>query len=68
LSSGKKELKACLSCRLLVPREVEVCPNCGSRRFTDEWEGFVIILDPERSAVAKSLNITKPGRYAIKVR
>lgn len=57
-----------MNCKYLVPSEVEVCPNCGSKRFTEEWEGFIIILDPEKSGVAKSLNITRPGRYAIKIR
>lgn len=68
MSLAKKDFKACLNCKYLVPREVEVCPSCGSKRFTDEWEGFVIIIDVENSYVAKSLNITKPGRYAIKIR
>jgi len=47
---------------------VEECPNCGSREFSEEWEGMVIILDVERSQVAKRLGIEKPGRYAIKLR
>jgi|UniRef100_A0A7C1IHP7 DNA-directed RNA polymerase subunit E" len=68
MSATKKDLKACLNCRYLVPNDVEVCPNCGSKRFTDEWEGFVIIIDPEKSSVAKSLGISKPGKYAIKIR
>lgn len=60
--------KACIKCKLLVPLNAEECPNCGSRDFSEEWEGLVIILDPENSVIAKRLNITKPGRYAIKLR
>jgi len=60
--------KACMKCKLLVPLNVEICPNCGSRDFSDDWEGITIIIDPESSEIARSLNITKPGRYALKVR
>jgi DNA-directed RNA polymerase subunit E" len=34
---------------------------------TTDWQGFVVILNPERSEVAKRLNITRPGNYALKV-
>ncbi len=64
----RKPLKACRKCRALVEREAEVCPMCGSRDFTDDWEGMVVIIDPEKSDVAKLLEIKKPGKYAIKVR
>jgi DNA-directed RNA polymerase subunit E" len=60
--------KACLKCKYLVEPSVEVCPNCGSREFTYDWEGAVIILDPKNSKLAKLLGIEKPGRYAIKTR
>lgn len=61
-------LKACIKCKLLVPFNVEECPHCGSREFSEEWEGMVIVLDARRSQVAKRLGIEKPGRYAIKLR
>ncbi|WFO76031.1 DNA-directed RNA polymerase, subunit E'' [Desulfurococcaceae archaeon MEX13E-LK6-19] len=64
----RKPLKACRKCRALVEREAEVCPLCGSRDFTEDWEGMVVIIDPEKSDVARLLEIKKPGRYAIKVR
>lgn len=60
--------KACTKCKLLIPPKVEVCPNCGSSDFSDDWEGMVIILNPEKSDLARLLKISKPGRYAIKVR
>ncbi len=62
-----KPFKACRKCKALVNKEANVCPICGSSDFTDEWEGMVIIIDPENSEIAKMLGITKPGRYAIKV-
>jgi len=45
----------------------KVCPNCGSTEFSNEWSGLIIVLNPAKSQVAKTLAITKPGRYALKV-
>ena len=60
--------KACLKCKLLVLPKVEICPHCGSRDFTDDWEGMIIITNPSKSELANLLNIDKPGKYALKVR
>ncbi|RLE78371.1 MAG: DNA-binding protein [Thermoprotei archaeon] len=60
-------LKACRKCKMLVPLNVGMCPNCGSRDFSDDWSGMVIILD-ESSILAEKLGIKAPGRYALKVR
>lgn len=51
----------------MVPPEAQVCSICGSKDFSEEWSGMVVVLDPERSAVAKLLGITRPGKYALKV-
>jgi len=59
--------KACKRCKALVEKEVAECPVCGSQEFSEEWEGLIIVIDPDKSNVAKVLGITKPGRYAIKV-
>lgn len=63
---------ACRKCKLIFQvqkREGPIkCPNCGSTDISDDWSGLVIVFDPEHSDVAKKLGITKPGRYAIKVR
>ncbi len=61
-------LKACRRCKLLVPLKTDSCPNCGSRDFSTDWIGMVIISDAERSILAEKLNIEKPGKYALKVR
>ncbi len=60
--------KACLKCKYLVQPDVEVCPNCGAREFTFEWDGAVIIMDPKTSELARLLGYDKPGKYAIKTR
>jgi DNA-directed RNA polymerase subunit E" len=50
-----------------VDKKVEICPVCGSREFTEEWEGAIIVIDPGRSPVARELGLEAPGRYAIRV-
>ena len=45
-----------------------VCPNCKSTNLSDDHSGVIIILDPENSAIAKLMKVTKKGRYALKVR
>jgi DNA-directed RNA polymerase subunit E" len=59
-----KEL-ACRKCRMLTSEKT--CPNDGSTELSKEWSGLIIIINPERSQVAKTLGIAKPGRYALKV-
>ncbi|MEM0020762.1 MAG: transcription elongation factor subunit Spt4 [Fervidicoccaceae archaeon] len=65
---SKAVYKACVRCKLLVDPKVEVCPNCGSKEFSNDWEGMIIVIDPEKSAVAHIIGTRVPGRYAIKVR
>lgn len=60
-------LKACRKCKMLVPLNVNVCPNCGSKDFSEDWSGLVIIFDLS-SVLAKELGIKMPGKYALKVR
>jgi DNA-directed RNA polymerase subunit E" len=45
----------------------KTCPNDGSTELSNEWSGLIIIINPEKSQVAKTLGIEKPGRYALKV-
>jgi DNA-directed RNA polymerase subunit E" len=59
-----KEL-ACRKCRMLTHEKA--CPNDGSTELSNEWSGLIVILDVEKSQVAKTLGITRPGRYALKV-
>lgn len=65
--SKSKPFKACRSCRALVEREVETCPLCGSKDFTEEWSGVVIVIDPEISEVAKTVEIKGKGRFVVKI-
>jgi len=66
-SRQSKPFKACIKCKALVSPEETKCPVCGSTEFTFEWSGMVIVMNVEKSRVAKFLGIEKPGRYALKV-
>lgn len=57
---------ACRSCKL-ISSDAIVCRNCGSSDLTKNWYGYVVVLDPERSEVAKNLGIKNPGKYALRV-
>lgn len=59
-----KNLLACKNCHLLTDKER--CPICSDQTIK-RWRGYVIIRDPKKSQIAKKMNITKPGKYALKV-
>ena len=60
--------KACRRCKSLVPKDATRCPVCGSTDLSENWEGAIIVLSVERSKLAKTLGIEKPGKYALRVR
>jgi len=59
--------KSCRGCRF-VSTGAETCPSCGSSDLTDQWSGFVIILDAEKSDLAKIIEAKMPGKYAIRIK
>ena len=60
------KLKACRSCKRLVYGDL--CPDCKSSSLSEDWQGLVIVLNPEKSVIAEKLKIKKPGRYVLTVR
>jgi DNA-directed RNA polymerase subunit E" len=58
---------ACGECRLILSDGVDQCPRHPSAKVSSDWQGYVIIRNPERSEVAKRLAIDVPGTYALKV-
>src|SRR5208283_4394205 len=62
----KKQGKVCRDCHRVV--DGENCVICGTTNLSDDWSGYLVIIDPENSDVAKRMNIKLPGRYALKVR
>ncbi len=62
------KMKACKKCNSIVHGE-EVCPICKTHNhLSKNFSGMVIIRDIEKSKIARKLNVTRPGKYAIKVR
>ena len=42
---------ACKECHLIL--DEKSCPRCPDSEISREWQGFVEILNPERSEIAK---------------
>ena len=59
----------CRDChRVIEEPDAETCPACGSSSLTEDWSGYVIIVHPETSEIAREMDVTEPGKYALKVR
>ncbi len=59
----------CRECHLVQEAEnPDACPHCNSTSFTEDWAGYVIIAHPEESDIAQQMGVTRPGKYALKVR
>ncbi len=56
--------KVCRKCRIFV--EKSDCPICKGQDFTESWKGKLVVINPEKSQVAKQLEITVKGDYALK--
>jgi len=57
--------KVCTECKIIV--EADACPLCKKTQFSTNWKGRIYVLDPEKSEIAKKVNHTAKGEYAIKV-
>ena len=58
--------KACKVCKRIY--DGSKCPDCESKESTEGFKGRIAVLNPEKSEIAKKLNISKKGNFAIKVR
>ncbi len=58
-------MRACKNCRRIT--EEETCAVCkvGTSQY---WSGYLAVIDPDKSEIAKRLGIKTPGQYAMKVR
>jgi DNA-directed RNA polymerase subunit E" len=63
----KVKRKVCLKCKAILPIDAQKCPYCGSTQFTEDFEGILIIINPEKSEVAKVAGINKKGHFAVKI-
>jgi DNA-directed RNA polymerase subunit E" len=60
-------MSACKECRYIVHTKEKVCPKCQGE-LSEKFSGLVVILDPERSEVAKLINVNAVGAYAVRVK
>ncbi len=58
---------ACNECHIILADGIDQCGSCPSSPVSSDWTGYVVIMDPARSEIAKRLNIEYPGNYALKV-
>ncbi len=58
--------KACKICKRIF--EGEKCSNCGSGEVTESFKGRIFVSNPEKSEIAKKLNLKEKGNFAIKTR
>lgn len=65
MARARVVLKACSGCHFIS--EGDVCPRCGGST-TKDWNGMVCVSDFEKSEIAKKMQITANGNYALKVR
>ncbi|MEK6898432.1 MAG: transcription elongation factor subunit Spt4 [Nanoarchaeota archaeon] len=58
--------KACRNCNRIY--EGERCPNCESKESVESFKGRMVVFNPEKSEIAKKLNVKGKGNFAIKTR
>jgi len=61
---------ACRNCGrvFIIPsRRLDVCPVCKTRSLTENWNGLIVIFNPESSILAEKLNLKEAGRYALNI-
>ncbi|MCS3923045.1 transcription elongation factor subunit Spt4 [Methanosalsum natronophilum] len=56
----------CRECHRIL--KGQTCPICGTGNLSSDWSGMVIIIDPQKSEIAKKMGIESKDRYALKVR
>jgi len=58
--------KACKICAKIY--DGDKCPKCDSKEHTESYKGRIIVLNPDKSEIAKELNLKNKGNFAIKTR
>jgi DNA-directed RNA polymerase subunit E" len=57
--------KACKQCKTIYEGK-DKCPNCDSKESSDNFKGRVVVLNPEKSELAKNMKIAKKGEFAVR--
>ncbi len=58
---------ACSECHLILAEGIDQCSRCPSAPVSSDWSGYVVVMNPSRSEIARRLSIEAPGSYALKV-
>ncbi len=58
---------ACKKCRMIIKNGSE-CPICGSSDLTSKWSGYIIVLNYEKSGIAKNLKININSTFALNIK
>ncbi len=58
-------LKACRNCRFITDQAK--CPRCGGE-VSRECQGYLVVIDPDKSEIARKMGIHASGRYALRVK
>jgi DNA-directed RNA polymerase subunit E" len=58
--------KVCKKCRIFF--EGERCPICNGNDFSTNWQGKIVVINPVKSEIAKKLDFSNKGEYAIKIK
>ena len=62
----KPKRKICRNCKAIIDKDVDRCPYCGSTDLSEDYSGFIVIVNQENSELSKKLNL-KEGKWAIRV-
>ncbi len=54
----------CAICKRLVSGSK--CPICQTSKLIETWKGRIWVLEPEKSEIAKKLEIKSEGEYALR--
>lgn len=57
---------ACKKCNRILSKKS--CPICKNVDVSKRWKGLVVVLNPEKSEIAKKLKIESVGMFALRVR
>ena len=59
--------KVCKSCRIIISYG-DKCPICESTDLTTKWSGFIIVLNVEKSEMAKRLGLKLNSTFALNIK
>jgi DNA-directed RNA polymerase subunit E" len=61
------EGKACKNCRIIITHG-DKCPLCGGTDITNKWSSYVVVLNVEKSDIAKRLGAKMNSTYALNMK